>query len=84
MLTSRTALVDAPDDQALATAAVACGKDAIDRSRVLARRRLDVGPRVLLQAELLDARLLGAKEAERKKAELARAVDKAGQPTVAA
>src|SRR4051812_8293620 len=66
------ALVDGPDDQALAAAAVAGGEDAGEAGRVLAGRSFGVAALVALDAELLDQGVFGTEEAHGEEDELAR------------
>ncbi len=64
--------LDTPDDERLATTAIASSEDAVDTGRVLLGRRLDVRPSVLLDVKVLDDVALGTKETKRKEDELGR------------
>src|SRR5207247_5059957 len=48
-----TAFVEGPDHEALAPAAIPCGKDALDIGRIFVELGIDVGARVAFHAESL-------------------------------
>jgi hypothetical protein len=68
-----SALLDAPHDKRLSSAAVARGEDAGDAGRVRdwVAARLDVAPPIHFDTERLNNRLLRSHETERKEAEIA-------------
>jgi hypothetical protein len=68
---AHAALVDAPDDEGLATAAITSGEDAVDVGAVLARWGLDVLASILLDHTSHDL-LLGAKESHGQEDEVGR------------
>jgi len=51
--------LDGPDDQRLATPAIAGGKDSINTGGILTELSLEVGARIGLQAQLGNQSLLG-------------------------
>lgn len=60
----RSTFLNAPNDERLTTTAIACSKDAIDAGGVFAGSRLDVGARILLDAQRLDGAFFRAQEAQ--------------------
>lgn len=69
---SGAAFLDAPDDQRLATTAIARGEDTLNVGAILALGRFDVATCVLVETKRLDSSLLGAQEAKSEEAEFGR------------